>query len=104
MKIEVRPSPIHGLGVFAKKTIDKDERIGRYLANRTRRDGTYVLWVEEDDVGRWSGYDGYGRLRYLNHSRSPNSEFDGLELFAIRPIRRGEEITVHYGLEWKSDD
>ena len=43
MSIEVRSSPIHGLGVFARRTFRKGEWIGRYLARRTDRDGTYVL-------------------------------------------------------------
>jgi len=102
VKFEVRPSRIHGLGVFAKRPIDRKERIGSYLAHRTRRDGMYVLWVEDDRGGKWRGFNGYGRLRYLNHSSAPNSEFDGLSLFAIRPIRPGEEITIHYGQEWEN--
>lgn len=100
MKIEVRPSRIHGLGVFAKRQIRRRERIGSYLSRRTRRDGMYVLWVEDEELGKVEGYDGYGRLRYLNHSAMPNSAFDGLELYALRPIRPGEEITIHYGEEW----
>jgi hypothetical protein len=100
VKIEVRPSRIHGLGVFAKKRIVRRERIGSYLARPTRRNGAYVLWVEDEGIGTVQGYNGFGRLRYLNHSMEPNSAFDGLELFALRPIRPGEEITIHYGDEW----
>lgn len=100
MKIEVRRSPIHGNGVFARLPIRRGERIGRYASRRTTRDGTYVLWVEENP-GQWQGYDGFGRLRYLNHSSSPNSIFDGLDLYAIRSIQPNEEITFHYGEEWQ---
>ena len=98
MKIEVRPSPIHGLGVFAKRRIRKGERIGRYMGRRTDRDGRYVLWVE--DSGTWRGYCGYGRLRYLNHDSRPNAEFDGRDLYATQDICPGQEVTFHYGEEW----
>lgn len=98
MKVEVRPSPIHGKGVFATGTIRKGERIGMYLSRRTERDDTYVLWLQRD--GQWRGYDGFGRLRFINHSNVPNSRFRDLFLYAIRTIRTGEEITIHYGEDW----
>lgn len=104
MKIEVRPSSIHGRGVFAKKTIQKGERIGQYLARKTNRDGKYVLWVEYEQTKEIKGYEGFGRLRFLNHSSRANSRFDGLELFALKPIQPGEEITFHYGEEWVDTD
>jgi SET domain-containing protein len=98
MSFEVRPSPIHGHGVFATRSFRPGERIGWYLARRTERDGTYVLWVRNGHG--WRGYNGYGRLRFVNHTREPNAEFAGLDLHAVRAIRPGEEITVHYGDEW----
>ena len=95
---EVRPSPIHGKGIFATRRIRRGERIGRYLSRRTEADGTYVLWVEHGDG--WRKYEGYGRLRFLNHRRNANAELDGLELHAVEAIEPGEEITIHYGEEW----
>lgn len=100
MKIEVRSSRIHGLGVFAVDTIHKGERIGRYVGYRTQRDGRFVLWVKAKQGG-WQGYRGYGRLRFLNHRRDGNSKFRGLDLYATRTIRPGDEITFHYGEEWE---
>ena len=100
MTIEVRSSSIHGLGVFATRTIRKGEWIGRYVGRRTERDGTYVYWVQDGDA--WKGYEGFGRLRFLNHHDQPNSEFEGFELHALRTILPGEEITIHYGDEWEN--
>ena len=39
-------------------------------------------------------------LRFLNHSRTPNVEFDGPELYAMRDIAPGEELRFDYGAEW----
>lgn len=100
MKVEVRPSSIHGMGVFATDEIHRGERIGRYVGYRTQHDGRYVLWVAGDKE-EWRGYRGYGRLRFLNHHHQPNSEFRGMDLFAIRNIQPGEEVTFHYGEEWE---
>lgn len=101
-RFEVRESPIHGMGVFARDTIREGEYIGRYIGWRTDEDSMYTLWVEYPEGQR--GYFGTGRLRYLNHSTRPNAEFDGRDLFALRTIRPGEEIFVDYGEEWEDVD
>ena len=101
--VEGRPSPIHGNGAFATRSIRAGERIGEYTGSPSDEDGTYVLWVEGDD-GEFHGIDGDGPLRWLNHSTDPNVEFDGPQLFALRDIGVGEELTFHYGEEWDHID
>ena len=101
-KIAVRKSSIHGAGVFAEQRIRRGQRIGRFEGTPTDRDGTYVLWVlDEDDCFR--GLEGTGPLRFLNHSADPNAEFQADELYALRTIREGDEITCHYGDAWEDD-
>jgi len=91
----VRPSPIHGLGLFARTRIRKGQYLGTYEGPRVNRNGSHVLWVYE---GRgWTRRDGKNLLRYINHSNNPNAEFDGFDLYALRDIRPGEEITIDYG-------
>ena len=92
-------SLIHGRGVYAVRAIPADERIGVYEGRPTERDGAYVLWVE-DGRGGCYGIRGTGALRFLNHSHEPNAEFDGEELWALRDIHPGEEITFNYGDDW----
>jgi uncharacterized protein len=99
--IHVRSSHIHGLGLFAARSIRKGTLIGIYDGPETRRDGMHVLWVYEEDDRQWIGREGRNALRYLNHSSSPNAEFDGYQLYALRNIRAGEEITFDYGEEWE---
>ncbi len=97
--VVARQSPIHGNGAFARVAISTGTHIGEYTGRPSSVDGTYVLWVEGDD-GEYHGIDGDGVLRWLNHSSSPNVEFDGPQLFALRDIAAGEELTFHYGEEW----
>lgn len=99
--IEVRRSPIHGRGVFATRRIQADQLIGVYEGERTRRNGAYVLWIEEDD-GVVVGINGRNQLRFLNHRSKPNAVCWGEELFALKEITPGEEITIDYGEEWAS--
>lgn len=98
--VETRESPVHGTGVFARTAIANGDRIGSYEGDPTEVDDTFVLWVEDDEGGTWHGIDGTGLLRYLNHSRSPNVEFDGPDLFAVGDIAAGEELFFDYGDEW----
>jgi SET domain-containing protein len=97
--VTVGPSPIHGTGVFARSAIDEGTLVGIYRGSPTSVDGTHVLWVQAEG-DRWRGIDGTGPLRWLNHSATPNVEFDGPELYAMRPIEVGEELLFHYGDEW----
>lgn len=98
--IEVKESPIHGLGLFAAADLPEDIHLGNYEGQETDEDDTYVLWVEREIGGEVYGIDGKNELRYLNHSPRPNAEFDGDQLYTLRPISKGEELTVHYGEEW----
>lgn len=92
-------SAIDGHGLFANVPIAKGAFIGEYRGAPTQEDGTYVLWIEDDD-GVWRGIDGRNHLRFVNHSSSPNACMAGIRLYALKDIAPGEEITWHYGDEW----
>lgn len=99
--VEARESRIHGTGVFARGPIAAGALVGVYEGEPTDTDDTYVLWIEDDEnTDTWRGIDGTGVLRFLNHSRTPNVEFDGPELYAMRDIAPGEELLFDYGAEW----
>lgn len=97
--VEALPSPVHGTGVFARRTIAAGTHVGTYEGRPVDTDGTHVLWIEDGDGG-WERIDGTGVLRYLNHSRTPNVEFDGADLYALRDIEPGEELLFDYGEDW----
>jgi len=95
----ILPSTIHGEGLFATVFIPAGTHLGRYEGPVVDEDGPHVLWVW-DDEDNLLGIDGENDLRYVNHSRDPNVEFIGPDLFALRDIRPGEELTHHYGEDW----
>jgi uncharacterized protein len=97
-----KESSLHGKGVFATVLLKQGEEIGTYEGSVVEENDTYVLWVT-DEEGLVRGIEGENRLRYLNHSTTPNCEFDGDVLYALRDIEPDEELTFHYGdefVEW----
>ncbi len=90
------PSRIHGTGLFAARRIERGEYIGTYGGPSAKRDGTYVLWVYNEDGTVAEARSGRNLLRYLNHAKPGNAEFDGFDLYATKVIRKDREITFDY--------
>lgn len=97
----VDKSPIHGKGLFAREAIAADDYIGTYEGPDTLDDGMHVLWLWNEDNERWEGIDGKNEMRFLNHARPPNAEWYDNDLYALRDIEAGEEITFDYGEDWE---
>lgn len=96
-----------GLGLFANRDFKKDEEIIEYIGETIsddeaqKRGGKYLFELNE----RWT-IDGKARhntARYINHSCRPNCyaelSADETQVFikAKRLIKKGEELTYHYG-------
>jgi SET domain-containing protein len=100
----VDESPIHGKGLFARVDIPEGTYLGDYEGPIATEDGTYVLWIYDDETGEEYGIDGQNALRYLNHDAQPNAEFDGEKLYTQATIPAGSEIFIHYGEAWDEVD
>jgi len=98
---QVSRSSIHGRGLFARVDIQTDELIGEYAGKATQTNGMHVLWIWNEQTDQWEGVNGDNEMRFLNHSNQPNAEFYGTELYALRKIAAGEEITFDY--QWDED-
>jgi SET domain-containing protein len=110
-KIEVRPSPIEGQGLFAKEPIPKGEQL-----TRNGEDDYVVITDEEfwaftktaasyDAVALGKGKHRVSRVsrqqdpsNFGNHSCDPNADTNAEGLVAIRDIKADEEITCDYAL------
>ena len=111
----VRPSAIHGLGLFAARAFAAGELLGRYEGRRLSAseveavdwdsDLTYLFELSDGTIidGAQDGND----LRHLNHSCQPNCEaVECLEdngllqlgIVALRAIAVGEELFIDYAL------
>lgn len=114
--VMLKPSPVHGIGVFAIKNIPKGCRsifsqgVGQWiklsfkevelLPEHSRNlIETYCLYDEENYFVPDYGFKLMDLVLYLNHSAEPNvtSINDGEYFEALREIRAGEELLVNYG-------
>ena len=112
----LRPSGIHGIGVFAIRPIPKGCRNifskgqGEWIklpisdvellpAHSKELIETYCLFDEENYYVPDYGFKLMDLVNYLNHSSDPNimSVNDGEEFEALRDIATGEELMINYG-------
>jgi uncharacterized protein len=118
--IEVRESPLHGLGVFATARIARGARIIEYRGERVSHEEadrrydhkhpgdnhTFLFTVDARTVID-AGVDG-NEARFVNHSCEPNCEsvIESGRVFidAIRTIEAGEELTYDYQIQREADD
>lgn len=92
----VSDSQIHGKGLFASTSISRDTVIGFLQGKSTKKDGMYVLWLDQE-----RGFEVSCDLKYINHSDRPNAcYFDDKSVVALRDIEVHEEITHNYESEW----
>ena len=97
--IAVRPSVIHGSGLFATQAIAAGTIIGLLEGRPTSVDGPHVLWLDEQ-----RGIEVTNDMRYINHDDEPNAcYYDDLTVVALRDIEPGEEITHDYDGDGESD-
>jgi SET domain-containing protein len=114
--VVLKPSGIHGIGVFAIKHIPKGCRnifstgVGEWikvpiaeveLLPAPSKDliETYCLFDEENYYVPDYGFKLMDLVNYLNHSKNPNiiSVNDGEIFEAITEIQPGEELLINYG-------
>ena len=113
-RIEVRPSGIHGKGVYAVTAFAEGERIIEYTGERIswkeaqRRhphdpdnpNHTFYFTLENEQVidAKYGGNDS----RWINHSCDPNCDTqernNRMYIHALRNIKAGEELFYDYGL------
>ena len=108
---EVRPSPIHGKGLFATREIAKGEIVaakgGHVLTKQARatleRDlGPADIQISEDlFIAPVDQAQRDGSMLYTNHSCDPNLAIQGqIVLVARRDVAPGEELTI----DWATTD
>ena len=105
---EIRPSKLHGLGLFTRVDLKVNQHIAHF-------DPTFDKLFSEEELGKITGHalwflwcfgyleadDGLwhlnsDNLRFMNHAHNPNTYQDDNGDFAVRSIKAGEELTCDY--------
>jgi SET domain-containing protein len=118
--VEVRNSPVHGRGVFARKKIPKGKRIIEYLGDRVSHAAADARYEDHDEndnhtflfiVDKHTVIDagvGGNAARFINHQCSGNCEsvIENRRVFidATRDIAPGEELGYDYEIGRDKDD
>ena len=111
--IELRRSPIQGIGAFARTDIPKGTRLIDYAGEKITNAESDRRYPEEDKSQRHhtflfilntkqvvdAAYDGNAAM-FINHSCDPNCETfierGVIWIDSLRDIRKGEELTYDY--------
>jgi SET domain-containing protein len=106
--VYVASSGIHGRGLFARRSFEPGQLVGRYSSRKTEltsEDHPHVMELYDQDDELLECVMGTGNFRFVNHSSSPNLELDDetLEFRAVRYISPGDELTWYYGDEFEAD-
>jgi SET domain-containing protein len=108
-RVENRPSEIDGTGAFAGEAIPAYKKIGEIRgesisvreARRRVRGQARIMMVEVSDKRAIDASLSTDPLCYTNHSCVPNTVLrirqGRVELYAMRAIAQGEELTADYG-------
>ncbi len=99
--IEVRDSGIEGKGVFATRDFAVGEKIYEYQpGRRIKRSEVSFLTQEEQEHLDVFDPDYYELMTppasYVNHSCDPNMIEKERVGYALKPIKKGEELTADY--------
>ncbi|HLX23513.1 MAG TPA: SET domain-containing protein-lysine N-methyltransferase [Usitatibacter sp.] len=106
--LEVRPSAIVGRGLYAGTRIARRSKIGEFEGevvglreSRRRAAGRRIVAIVELDGFALDATRSKRGFRFINHSCTPNTFMrctaTRAEVFALRDIARGEELTLDYG-------
>jgi SET domain-containing protein len=106
--LTVGRSTLVGKGLFAGSRIAARAKIGEFEGEkiglreaRRRAHGRRIVAIVELERHAIDATDTGRGFRYINHSCDPNTFFrctpERAEVYALREIRKGEELTVDYG-------
>jgi SET domain-containing protein len=104
-KIEIRKSPLHGMGMFAKENIKKGEIVvikGGHILTRDQLFSSGIInsYLPLDDIyflGAMNKEEEKSIKLYINHSCDPNCGVRGeITFVAMTDIAKNTELTIDY--------
>ena len=112
--LELKISPIHGLGIFATKDIAANEFLGDYVGEamtkavfkaRYGNDIRYTYWTTHNFPNTlvYSAKEKRNFITYINEHKNPNAFMKKRKLYAKYDIRAGDEVFIRYNASYNRD-
>jgi SET domain-containing protein len=109
--LEIKESPIHGLGVFAKEDIPINTRLAIFTGDRYSYKDFYAKYGNDRSycyIARRGNYilcakEKRNVITYINEAKEPNVFLYRFKLRTIRDIKKGEELFLRYFEKYPRD-
>ena len=111
MSLEIKESPIHGLGVFATERLTPNMKLAEYTGDRyTLKEfkAKYGKNISYCYVARRANYilcakEKRNIITFVNESITPNTYIKRKILYPLRVIEKGEELFLRYADDYPRD-
>ena len=112
--LELKPSPVHGLGIFATAPILYGKFIGDYVGEamtkaefkvRYGNDIRYTYWTKQNfpNTKVYCAKEKRNFITYINESIQPNVFLKKRKLYAMSDIALGDELFLRYDSKYNRD-
>ncbi len=108
IKVDIGPSKLHRIGLFAQENVKKDQKIYSVNGNLdlflTEKEFSKLSENEQHTIKHYGFFDkrknawhlSFDDIRFCNHDPDGNMTLSGTDLIAKRDIKSGEELTEDY--------
>jgi hypothetical protein len=105
--LELRPSPVHGLGIFAKNNISINQYLGDYIGTPMTKkefkekygnDISYTYWTNHNFKNTlvYCAKEKRNFITFINESKNPNVILKKRKLYSIVALSSGQELFLKY--------
>ncbi len=113
--LEIKPSPIHGLGIFTKRLLHAGDCLGLYegeaitkqeFRRRYGNDLRYVYWTRHNFKNTlvYVAKEKRNFITYINENiENPNVCLKSRKLYALHSIKEGSELFLRYDAHYPRD-
>jgi SET domain-containing protein len=110
--LEMKPSNVHGIGVFACQKIVKGTCLGPFIGEpmthkefkeKYGKNRRYCYWVPFGWMKILVAKEKRNWITYVNEHKEPNVHLKKYNCYACKDIEAGEELFLYYGRVYPRD-
>tara|TARA_R110000868_G_scaffold83028_3_gene234578 strand:+ start:1984 stop:2352 length:369 start_codon:yes stop_codon:yes gene_type:complete len=112
--LELKPSPIHGVGVFTTRFFNKDEYMGDFIGERMTKPEFKERYGDDISYTYWSSHnfkttkvsvakEPRNFITYINERGEPNVYLKNYKLWAGAALPVGQELFLRYANSYPRD-